>query len=317
VSFGGRAIQAIRRCGSALALGIDPRDGDIPPAVWAEAKAAQGDAEATAAVRAEAIRLFSNALVDLAIEERLAAVKPQAAFYEAAGPDGVRAFAEAIVRCRGGGGAEGGPLVIADVKRGDIGSTAEAYAEAYLGAQAPFPADAATVNAFLGADSLAPWLARAKADDRSGIFVLVRTSNPGAADIQERRVSTADATDENVSDVVAALVERLSAETRDGSGYGAVGAVVGATAQGAAARLRKAMPSAILLAPGVGAQGATAKDLAPFFDAKGEGALVPVSRAISGAWREPGAPTDWRAACRAAIRRLKAEVRAAQDAAAR
>ncbi len=188
MSLGGRAIHAIRRCGSALALGIDPRDGDIPPAVWAEAKALKGDAAIATVVRAEAIRLFSAALVDLAIEERLAAVKPQAAFYEAAGPDGVRAFAETIARCRAGGGAPGeAPLVIADVKRGDIGSTAEAYAEAYLGSQAPFPADAATVNAFLGADSLAPWMARAKGDGRSGIFVLVRTSNPGAGRPKEPR----------------------------------------------------------------------------------------------------------------------------------
>lgn len=344
MSFGGRVVEAVRRAGSPLVLGIDPREADIAPAAREAARARLGPDAPPIAVRAEAVRRFSLALVEVAAAERLAAVKLQSAFYEAAGPAGAAALAEALAAAR-----SAGLIAIADVKRGDIGSTAEAYAEAYLGPGAPFRADAATVSPYLGRDSLEPWLAAARRDGAAGIFVLVRTSNPGARDIQERRL--ADAATEihgassvespgggardasratpartpggqgdvsratslprppaDVSDAVAEVVSQLSQDTSDASGYGAVGAVVGATAPGAAARLRAALPAAILLAPGVGAQGASAADLAPFFDARGLGALVPVSRAISGAWREAAPGVAWEDACRAAVRRLRDEI---------
>jgi orotidine-5'-phosphate decarboxylase len=282
VGFGARVLEAVRRAGTPLVLGIDPRREDVPPAC--------------------SLDRFCRTLVDLAAEERLAAVKPQVAFFEALGPAGMAGYAELLAYAR-----ERGVLAIADVKRGDIGSTAEAYAAAFFGPRAPFRADAITASPYLGGDSLDP-LIRAAEGDAAGVFVLVRTSNPGAADLQE----LADAGGRPLFERVAALVAARAEATRDASGYGAVGAVVGATSPAAGAALRRALPSAVLLAPGVGAQGARAADLGPFFDPRGEGALVPVSRAISGAWRErPEASGDWKDACRAAIRRLRAELTAA------
>lgn len=278
MGFGARVAAAVRRAGTPLVLGIDPRAGDLPPGVDLDA--------------------FGRALVDLAAEEGIAAVKPQVAFYEAAGPDGMAAFARVLARARARG-----LIAIADVKRGDIGSTAEAYAAAFFGPRAPFRADAITASPYLGRDSLAP-LVDAAVRDEAGVFVLARTSNPGAADLQEAQ----DAAGAPFFERAARMIADLNRSTIDASGFGAVGAVVGATAPAAGARLREILTGSILLAPGVGAQGAHPADLAPFFDAHGEGALVSVSRAISGAWRS-ARDLDWTEACRAAIRKLRAEIR--------
>lgn len=286
----------VRRAGTPLVLGIDPREDDIPPAIRESIRVIPGqEAEARAA------RIFelSKQLVNLAYEEGLPAVKVQVAFYEAAGPLGIAAFVATLKHARAGN-----LIAIADVKRGDIGSTADAYGEAYFGANAPFPADAITASPYLGEDSLAA-LIKAANRDHAGVFVLVRTSNPGARDLQELELKDG----RRFYEAVAALVSRLADSTRDSSGYGAAGAVVGATAPEAAQKLRAALPASFLLAPGVGAQGAPAAALRPFFDSRGEGALVPVSRAISGAWRERP-DVAWEDACREAIRRLKAELAA-------
>lgn len=277
MGFGARVAEAVGRAGTPLVLGIDPRREDLPPGVLVEE--------------------FASALVDLAAEERLAAVKPQVAFFEALGPAGVGRFADVLAYARARG-----VLAIADVKRGDIGSTAEAYAAAFFGPEAPFRADAITASPYLGADSLAPLVAAARAD-AAGVFVLVRTSNAGARDLQE----VADADGIALYERVARMVAALNEPTVDESGYGAVGAVVGATSPAAGAAARRALPRSILLAPGVGAQGAAARDLLPFFDSRGGGALVPVSRAISGAWRE-SPEIAWKDACRAAIRRIRSEI---------
>jgi orotidine-5'-phosphate decarboxylase len=276
-SFGARAVEAVRRGGSPLVVGIDPRREDLPPGV--------------------SLDRFCRTLVDLAAEEKCAAVKPQVAFFEALGPAGMASYADLLAYAR-----EQGVLAIADVKRGDIGSTAEAYAAAFFGRRAPFRADAITASPYLGRDSLEPLVGAARAD-AGGVFVLVRTSNEGARDLQEAAGADGRPFFERAAALVAALGDV-------DSGYGTVGAVVGATAPEAAARLRALLPKAILLAPGVGAQGARASDLAPFFDARREGALVPVSRAISGAWRTARGG-DWKDACRAALRRLRDEIRAA------
>jgi orotidine-5'-phosphate decarboxylase len=283
-------IGAVREAGTPLVLGIDPREEEIPPAV-------RGDGKATWPML---LRRWSAELVDLAIAEKLPAIKVQVAFYEAAGGAGISAFNETLDRAR-----EAGILAIADVKRGDMGSTAEAYARAFFGEKAHIRADAITASPYLGEDSIAALLKAAVADS-AGIFALVRTSNPGARDLQELELKDG----RRVHEAAADLVARLNEPTRDESGYGALGAVVGATAPEVAPRLRSRLPHSILLAPGVGAQGADPKALRPFFDAKGEGALVPVSRGISAAWRDrPEA--DWKDACCAAIRRLKAEIAAA------
>jgi orotidine-5'-phosphate decarboxylase len=270
MGFGARVAAAVARAGTPLVLGIDPRREDLPP----------GTAPSE----------FLSRLLDLAVEERLPAVKVQVAFFEEQGARGMRAFEEAL-----SGARRRGLIAIADVKRGDVGSTAEAYAKAYFGG-AGFEADAITASPFLGRESLEP-LVRAATRAGGGVFVLVRTSNPGAGALQEP-----------IFERLADLVADLNEPTVDESGWGAVGAVAGATVPDAAVRLRALLPRSILLLPGVGAQGGRIEDLRPLFDARGLGALVPVSRAISGAWRAPGAPAHWTEACRAAIRRIRDEL---------
>ncbi len=224
----------------------------------------------------------------LAIEaagEHCVAVKPQVACFERLGAAGWAALAEVAQRAR-----EHGLLVIADAKRGDIDVSAAAYAQAFFGEQAtPYGpvrslgADALTVNPLLGADSLAPILSRAR-EVGGGLFVLVRTSNPGAADVQELRLAAGH----TVSERLAELVDRLGATPGSGPGLSDVGAVVGATAPEWIARLRALMPTAVFLLPGVGAQGGRVKELAPAFTPGPAGGLVSASRAIVRAHEQHG-----------------------------
>jgi orotidine-5'-phosphate decarboxylase len=208
-------------------------------------------------------------LVDLAGPACVAA-KPQLACFERLGADGWRALERAVAAAR-----EAGLLVVADGKRGDVPHTAASYAGALLGTGG-LGADAVTVNPLLGRDSLEPWVEAGVAAG-AGIFVLVRTSNPGAADVLDL-----DADGAPLHERLAAIV---AAERRlDGAGgLSGMGAVVGATAPEALARLRELMPRAIFLLPGVGAQGARPEDLGPALAEAPASILVPVSRAIAGA----------------------------------
>lgn len=191
------------------------------------------------------------------------------------GADGVRAFESACDYAR-----EAGLLVIADVKRGDIPTTAEAYAEAALR-----HADAATVNPYLGGDSVAPFLAKCR--EGSGIFVLVKTSNPGGRDIQDARLADG----RRVWELVAEYVDTWGSELVGESGLSSVGAVVGATFPEEVAEARALMPRALLLLPGVGAQGAAAADCAGAFTQTRAGGLVSVSRSVIFA-DDPGAEAE-------------------------
>lgn len=233
--------------GSALCVGLDPVAERLPRGVG----------------------LLDFCLEVLAVAAPFAACfKPNAAFFEREGPEGMRALAELLRAIR----ARGFPAIV-DGKRGDVGSTAEAYAAAYFGG--PFDCDALTVNPTVGLDAIEPFRRRARELDR-GVFLLLRTSNPGAGLFQ-------DATEP-------ALVEAIGAEP-------AFGAVVGATDPRAGARLRAALPATLFLVPGFGAQGGA--DLAPFFDARGRGAVVNASRAILFPAERGG---DWRERVRAAAR---------------
>ncbi len=235
------------------------------------------------------------------------AVKPQAAFFEEWGPAGCAALARVIARAR-----ELGLIVVCDAKRGDIGTTAEAYARGYLAgadaAAAPWGADALTVNPYLGRDTLEPFV-RVATERGAGIYVLVRTSNPGAGTFQDMRES--DGT--TLYRRVAAVVEELADETRAGHRYGSVGAVVGATYPTELAELRQAMPHAPFLIPGYGTQGAGAKEVAAAFAADGSGALVNSSRGIIFAIERPEyaarfAPAQWEQAIEAATRDMIADL---------
>ena len=196
-----------------------------------------------------------------------------------------------------------GLIVLADGKRGDIGSTARAYATAYLEGSPPL-ADAMTINPYLGRDSLEPFLAACRRDG-AGIFCLVKTSNEGVADIQDLALSDGRPLWQHVARLVGEWGEEVVGER----GLSSVGAVVGATYPRAVAEARRLMPQAVLLLPGIGAQGATPADVARAFTSGPASALVPVSRAVIYAFRVDGA--DWRKAAAAEAARLRTEVWAA------
>lgn len=240
-SFGDRLAEAIRVTGTPLCMGIDPH-ASLIPALFGDASLA-GSSQAL-----RAISDFSMACL-AAAKGQVAAIKPQAAFFEAQGPDGMRILADlsraAIAE---------GILVIMDAKRGDIGSTSTAYASAMIGHDAPFPSDALTVNPYLGLDTLDPFLDRADACG-AGLFVLTRTSNPGAGTLQDLEVDS-----QPVYQHLAKALAPLAASRRGQSGWSSLGIVAGATWPEEAKTLRSLMPDAPFLVPGFGAQGAGAGD---------------------------------------------------------
>ena len=260
-------------------VGMDPRPDALPHAV------------APGAPPAERILAFHRAVLPV-LAAHVPVVKPNIAFYEALGAAGWAAYEETCRMAR-----ELGCLVIGDVKRGDIGSTAEAYAEVHLQL-----ADAVTLHPYLGSDSLAPFL-RACRERGKGIFVLVRTSNPSAVEFQDLETSQG-----RLATVVARAVDAWGKETVGPSGYSLVGAVVGATWADELAALRRAMPHAWLLLPGVGAQGGRVADLAPAFDVHGLGALVSQSRGVLQCFA-PG-DADWLEQVGEAAAEFAQEVRA-------
>jgi orotidine-5'-phosphate decarboxylase len=266
--FSDRLISAIQSKRTPLVVGLDPRLEQLPQCF--RQRAGRGDLKAAAQSTAE----FCCAVVDC-VAPLVPAVKPQMAFFELLGPDGLVALARVIDHAKGSG-----LLVILDGKRGDIGSTAEAYAQAYLGEDQfrAWNCDALTVNPFLGDDSLEPFINAASANG-TGAFVLVKTSNPGSATFQEQRVG-----DRPLYELVASKIQLLAHQTVGKNDYGCVGAVVGATSPRQLAELRAFMPNTMFLIPGFGAQGATARDVAAGFDSVGLGAVVNSSRAIIYAW---------------------------------
>ena len=260
---------------SPLCVGIDPRPDRLPR-------------EFLGLPPAEAFLGFGRAVVELTAEHALA-FKIQAAFFEALGPDGVVAYDRLAREIR----ARGIP-VIADCKRGDIGSTAAAYATSAFGTFGDGePAfDAITVNPYFGRDGLAPFFDAAR-EIGGSVFVLVKTSNPSAADLQDRRLEDGRRLHECVADELLGW----TAEWGD-----CVGAVVGATQGEDVAALRKRMPKTWILLPGVGAQGAGADDAARARDAEDQGVLVNLSRGITQPWGDGPAPEDWRDAIAGAAR---------------
>ncbi len=302
-AFADRLAAAVTRCGNPVMVGLDPRVEQLPEPVVA----AHGPLDLER--RAAACRLFCQGVIDV-VAPLVPVVKPQAAFFEQLGAPGMVALAEVIHYA-----ATKGLLVVLDGKRNDIGSTAEAYAAGILGpeGQSPWAADALTVSPYLGGDSLEPFVTVAR-KRAAGVFVLVKTSNPGGGMFQDLVCDGRP-----LYQYVAAEVERLTADTRANCGYGAVGAVVGATYPDQLAELRAAMPHAWLLVPGYGAQGAGAADVAGAFDARGLGAVVNNSRGILFAhartpYAEKYGPARWQEAVEAATRDMIGQLRAATPA---
>lgn len=272
-----KLIDKIERLQAPIVVGLDPMLSYVPEHIQKQAFEEHGE---TLAGAAEAIWLFNKAIVD-ATYDLIPAVKPQIAMYEQFGLEGVRAYQKTVDYCK-----EKGLVVIADVKRGDIGSTSEAYAVGHLGkvqvgsqSYAGFDADFATVNPYLGTDGVEPFLKVCREWDK-GIFVLVKTSNPSSGEFQDQLI---DGTP--LYELVGRKVLEWGDTCMDGA-YSNVGCVIGATYPEMGKVLRKMMPKTYILVPGYGAQGGKAEDLVHYFNPDGLGAIVNSSRGIIAAYKQ-------------------------------
>jgi orotidine-5'-phosphate decarboxylase len=283
--FADRLAEGVDRKRTQIVVGLDPRPELLPLEV-------RGD-----------VARFCSGIID-AIAPHAVAVKPQLAFFEALGVEGIAALEELCAYAR-----TAGLLVVLDGKRGDIGSTARAYAAAYLeprgDGERPL-GDALTVNPYLGPDSVEPYLAACRRHG-TGLFCVVKTSNPGGAEVQDLVLSDGVP----VWQHVARLVGEWGADLVGERGLSSVGAVIGATHPRAVGEARRLLPQSLLLLPGVGEQGATPADVARAFTSGPASGLVNVSRSVLYAYRHAEADADWRAAAGAAAARLKSEVWAA------
>lgn len=291
--FAHRLLAAIGRKGSPVCVGLDPVWEKLP-------KEFQGPATPEAA-QVEAVGEFCGQVLRI-VAPVVPAVKIQSAYFERYGSAGVKLY-ETLTRQA----QELGLLVIGDVKRNDIGSTAAAYAQGHL--RGPAAADAVTVNGYLGADGVTPFVEAAAREGR-GLFVLVRTSNPSAKAIQDFADASGKKFFEHMAEQVAAIGEGEGLVGE--SGYSCVGAVVGATWPQEARTLRTMMPRQIFLVPGYGAQGATAADCAASFKPDGTGAIVNASRSVLFAFAEKKyAGMDWKKAIDQAAREFAQDIRQA------
>ncbi len=316
--FGDRLDAAVRERKSVAVVGIDPTLALLPPQLAARA------GESSAGLYA-ALSEFCLGMV-AAVADLVPAIKPNIAFFEAFGMHGLSIYKSVCLTA-----ADLGVLVIGDVKRGDIGSTAAAYAEGLLDGErvslsdltemAPEqfqekvgaligPHDALTLNPYMGSDSTGPFIARGCGRGQ-GFFILVKTSNPSSAELQDLPLADGG----TVAEHVATLVDGWGADHVGASGLSSVGAVVGATHPEELGRYRELMPAAPFLVPGYGAQGGSAADIVGAFREDGSGAVVNASRSILAAWRKEDNPEDWRAAARRAVVAMNEDLNSALQAA--
>lgn len=301
--FTDRLIAGIKQKGTPICVGLDPRLAQIPSFIKDECIEKKGRSFQAAA---EAILNFNKGIID-AVHDLVPAVKPQFAFYALYGFAGIWAFEETCKYAK-----EKGLIVIADAKCNDIGSTAEAYAQAFLGkvnvfgtdVDSSFDCDAVTVNPYLGYDGIKPFAELCKKNWK-GIFILVKTSNQSSGDLQDR------ITEDKLRnyEVVGHLLESWGADEIGDVGYSSIGAVVGATYPDEAARLRKLMPHAYFLVPGYGMQGGRASDVKACFNKDGLGALINSGRDIIFAWKRAGDERNFGAAAREAVLKMKKDLR--------
>jgi len=272
-----KLVDKIKKVDAPIVVGLDPMMNYIPEHITKAAFAEYGE---TLEGAAEAIWQYNKGIVD-ATYDIIPAVKPQIAMYEQFGIEGLKAFQKTVDYCK-----SKDLIVIGDVKRGDIGSTSQAYAIAHLGKVqvgtkkiSVFNEDFATVNPYLGSDGINPFIDVCK-EENKGIFILVKTSNPSSGEFQDQLVNGRP-----LYELVGEQVAKWG-ETHMGNDYSYVGAVVGATYPEMGKILRKLMPKTYILVPGYGAQGGTAKDLAPYFNEDGLGAIVNSSRGIIAAYKQ-------------------------------
>ena len=301
-------VANIKKPGAPIVVGLDPMLNYIPEQVQKKAFAEYGE---TLEGAAEAIWQFNKEIVDKTYD-LIPAVKPQIAMYEQFGLPGLAAFKKTVDYCK-----EKGLVVIGDIKRGDIGSTSAAYAVGHIGkvkvgskTYAPFDEDFVTVNPYLGSDGVNPFLDVCK-EEKKGIFVLVKTSNPSSGEFQDQKINGRP-----LYELVGEKVAAWGSEVM-GDEYSYVGAVVGATYPEMGKVLRKVMPKAYILVPGYGAQGGKGKDLVHFFNEDGLGAIVNSSRGIIAAYKQEqyakfGAE-NFGDASRAAVETMIADIKGALE----
>jgi len=311
MNFSDKLAKQIKLKNNPSVLGLDPKLEYIPESIKKKYFVKNVSYQKAAA---DCIIEFNRRLIDT-LYEVIPAIKPQLAYYEMYGIEGIRAFYETISYAK-----EKGLLVIADGKRNDIGTTAQAYAAAYLGKtpingteQEAFDVDALTVNAYLGIDGVKPFIEECEKNDR-GIFILVKTSNPSSGQLQDLKLQDG----RTIYEAMADLVNQWGGTTIGECGYSSVGAVVGATYPIQLSELRKRMPKAWILVPGYGAQGGTAQDVAVAFDKNGLGAVINASRSLMcayklEAWKDKFTHEDFEKAARAEAERMRDEINRAID----
>ena len=297
-----RLIEKIKKMDNRAVMGLDPRYEMLPECVTKKyPKNLEG--------ASKAIIEFNKNLID-ATYDIIPAIKPQIAFYEMYGIPGIKAFYETCKYAK-----EKGMFVIADIKRGDIGSTARGYSNAYLGKtkigeteESIFDVDFITVNPYMGSDCVSPFIEDCKKYDK-GIFILVKTSNPSSGELQDVKLENG----EEVCKKVASLVEKWGEDLRGENGYSSVSAVVGATYPKQLESLRTLAPHTFFLIPGYGAQGGKPEDIAYGFDKKGIGGIVNASRSLmcaykSDNWKDSYCEEEYAKATRAEAIRMKEEL---------
>lgn len=297
-----KLINKIKETNNPTVIGLDPRYEMLPKCVTSKY-------DQTLEGVAKAIIEYNKALIDSTCDI-IPAIKPQIAFYEMFGIPGMEAFRETCRYAK-----EKGMIVIADIKRGDIGSTAAGYSNAFLGKtpigdkqEAIYDVDFITVNPYMGTDCVKPFIEDCKKYNK-GIFILVKTSNPSSGELQDQKLENG----EEVYSQVANLVEKWGEELQGENGYSSVAAVVGATYPEQLEQIRKIAPHTYFLIPGYGAQGGKANDIALGFDAEGLGGIVNASRSLmcaykSDKWKDQFTEENYAQATRAEAIRMKEEL---------
>ncbi len=298
-----KLVKKIQKTNAPIVVGLDPMMNYIPEHIQKKAFSEYGE---TLEGAAEAIWQYNKEIIDHTYD-LIPAVKPQIAMYEQFGVPGMNAFLKTVEYCH-----EKDLVVIGDIKRGDIGSTSAAYATAHIGkvtvgskTYSPFQEDFVTVNPYLGTDGVKPFADVCK-EEKKGIFILVKTSNPSSGEFQDRLIDGRP-----LYEHVGEKVAQWGADCM-GDSYSYIGAVVGATYPEMGRVLRNIMPKSFILVPGYGAQGGTAEDLVPFFNEDGLGAIVNSSRGIIAAYKQEAyakfGPEHFGEASRAAVEAMVADI---------
>lgn len=298
-----KLVEKIKKTKAPIVVGLDPMLSYVPEQILLKSYAEFGE---TLEGAADAIWQFNKGIIDN-VYDLIPAVKPQIAMYEQFGIEGLKAFQKTVDYCH-----EKGLIVIGDIKRGDIGSTSAAYAAGHLGKVtvgdrqlSAFNEDFATVNPYLGTDGVKPFIEVCK-EEKKGLFVLVKTSNPSSGEFQDRLIDGRP-----LYEYVGGKVAEWGAQHM-GSSYSYIGAVVGATYPEVGKVLRKVMPKAYILVPGYGAQGGKGADLAPYFNEDGLGAVVNSSRGIIAAYKQEQyakyPPANYADAARQAVADMIADI---------